>query len=302
MNILSCDVSKAVLAVYDGCGVREVDNCPGAIQELLGAHPGWDVVCEPTARFHLALVEAAVHSGHRVYLVNPKEARNYKDSLSFRAKTDALDARFLYEYVLRNSDLLRPYRPIERQLVELRELLGKRHTVIESRTALGQSLGADLSEEEGALLRAYDTVVQDIQRRIEAIARRYASYAIVRSIPGVGPISGAALVYVLESRGFDSREALVAFLGLDVRIRQSGKYRGLQKLTKRGDPVLRFLLCFAGRGLLISRIGKAKRLDLIAKGRKFPERMAIAARKILRVAFVLFKRNTVFDQQKWVWA
>jgi transposase len=37
-------------------------------------------------------------------------------------------------------------------------------------------------------------------------------------------------------------DACIAFLGLDVRVRDSGAWRGRRKLTKKGNPELRCLL------------------------------------------------------------
>lgn len=38
---------------------------------------------------------------------------------------------------------------------------------------------------------------------------------------------------------FKTSDAFIAFLGMDVRVRDSGGYRGRRKLTKAGDPELR---------------------------------------------------------------
>lgn len=299
MKILACDVSKANLVVFDGQNVTECPNEPKEIKKLLKAHPGWDLVCEPTSKYHLPLVNAAFESGHTVYLVNPREARNYKDSLSFRAKTDPLDARYLYEFVVRNKDLLRPYRPAPAQLLRLRELLGKRDGAVRSRTALEQIFQTDTVHEEVA--QALEKLIEKLEKEMEEIAKSFQSYATLRSIPGVGPIAACALVYVLESKTFDSPEALVAFLGLDVRVRQSGVFKGQGKITKRGDPLLRFLVCFAGLGLLKSKFGAKKKLELDAQKRHFGERIVIAARKILRTAFHLHQRKERFNPEKWSW-
>jgi transposase len=301
MKVLACDVSKDTLVSFDGLDRSKTANEPEEIVKLLTAHPDHAVVCEPTSVYHLKLVEAAVRLGHKVYLVNPKEARNYKDSLSFRAKTDPLDARYLYEYLRRNEDLLRPYKPPSPELERLRKLLGERHVVVESRTALAQSFGKQCSAAQKKVIESLCCLVKDLERQMAEIARGFESYEILRTIPGVGPLSGYALLFALESIAFESPEALIAFLGLDVRIRESGRFKGRQKLTKRGDPVLRFLLCFAGRGLLTSRFGASKKAELLARRRHFPERLVIAARKILRTAFALFSQKICFDEEKWRW-
>jgi transposase len=301
-KILACDVSGKFLTPYTGELLCDAPNTTAGIAKLLREHPEHIIVCEPTSKLHQELVDTAYELGHEAYLVNPKEARNFKDSLSFRAKTDPLDARYLYEYVLRNKDLLRPYVPVSNELRELRRLLGERNQAVESRTALTMSFGKNLSAEHKAVLEAMDLLVKSLEKRMKEIATAYESYKRMRSIPGVGLVSACALVYVLESKEFDSASSLVAFLGLDVRIRLSGSWRGKSKLTKRGDPMLRFILCFAGRGLLLSKFGTKKREELTLKNRHFPERMIIAARKILRTAWHLFTTNQDFDPQKWTWA
>lgn len=302
MDILAFDVSKDKLDLFDGTGHRQIPNRRSDIAKLLSSRKGAAVVCEPTGRFHIELAEEAFRKGSAVYLVNPREARSFKESLSFRAKTDELDARYLYEYAKRNGDLLRPFKPASPRLKELKELLGKRQAAVEARTALAQSFGSKLSAAEKALFEAFGQTIGEMERKLDAIASEFESYERLRTVPGVGPISGCALLYVLETMPFESSDALVAFLGLDVRIRQSGKSRGLRKLSKRGDPVLRHLACMAGRGLFTSKLGQPKKAELAAKGRQFPERLAIGARKVLRTAFAVFHQKTEFDRKRWRWA
>jgi len=302
MEILAFDVSKDKLDLYDGTCPRQIPNRISDIAKLLSSRKGATVVCEPTGRFHLELAEEAFRKGRAVYLVNPREARSFKDSLSFRAKTDELDARYLYEYAKRNGDLLRPFKPASPRLKELKELLGRRHAAVKGRTALAQSFGSKLSGSEKALLEAFGIVIREAEKKLEEIASEFESYGLLRTIPGVGPISGCALLYVLETIPFETPDALIAYLGLDVRVRQSGKSRGQRKLSKRGDPALRHLACMAGKGLFISKLGKPKKAELEAKGRKYPERLAIGAKKVLRTAFAIFHQKAEFDRKRWHWA
>ena len=81
MQVLAFDVCLSDLDLFDGSGPTQLPNRESDIEQLLKSHPGAIVVCEPTGRYHLQLVEIAVRLGHVVYLVNPREARNYKDSL-----------------------------------------------------------------------------------------------------------------------------------------------------------------------------------------------------------------------------
>ncbi len=301
MNILAVDVAKDSLVVFDGKAVSQTENNRSDIRKLLRAREGWTVVMEPTGRYHYELLEQCVSLGLRVYLVNPRESRNYKDSMSFRAKTDALDARYLHDFIERNTDRLRAYVPPPKEVSELRLLLGKRQLLVKNRTALVSSFGKHLSDKEQAVVDATNEAIQDLEGQMHEIARQFEVYELLKSIPGVGNIVACALLYALKSRSFDSPESFIAFFGLDVRIRQSGKYRGLEKLTKRGDPVLRWLACSAGHSLLNSRFGKSKCQELKLKGRPHAARMAVAGRKILKTAFIIDSRNTLFDPSRWTW-
>jgi transposase len=301
MKILACDISKDTLTPYAGALLEEVGNSKGPIRKMLQAHPEHVIACEATSSYHVELVDQAYSMGREVFVLNPKEARNYKDSMSFRAKTDPLDARYLYEFVLRNHDLLRPYVPVCRELKELKNLISERALVQESRVALANSFGRSRSPEQEAALTALSALVSSYEKRMKELAGKYDSYQRMLKIPGVGPIIACALVFVLEARTFDSVDAVIAFLGLDVRIRQSGRYKGQPKLTKRGDCVIRYLLCIAGRCLVNSKLGKAKKTQLLMKQRHLPERMIIGARKILRTAWHLFTHKLEFDEQKWRW-
>ena len=301
MNILACDVSKDVVTPYSGVLLKDVENSKKALRELLAAHPGYVVVCEATSSYHLELVELAHRLKHPVYVVNPKEARNFKDSLSFRAKTDALDARYLFEYAARNMDLLRLWAPLPKELRELKKLIGERSVVVESKARMALSFGKRKCSELDAAFKAMNELIAILETRMLKISQSFECFERMQSIPGVGPIIASALVFLLESRDYDDVDALVAFVGLDVRVRQSGKFKGRRKLTKRGDSTLRYLLCVAGRCLLTSKVGRPKKAQLIAQGRHLPERMAIAGRKVLRTAWSLYNTKQSFDPQKWKW-
>ena len=52
----------------------------------------------------------------------------------------------------------------------------------------------------------------------------------------------ATLVATWHRGAFSNVDALIAFLGLDVRVRQSGRWQGRRKLTEKGDGEIRRLL------------------------------------------------------------
>jgi len=56
-----------------------------------------------------------------------------------------------------------------------------------------------------------------------------------------------ALIRAYHRGAFASRDTFIAFLGLDVRRRESGYFKGKRKLTKRGPVELRRLLYCAAK-------------------------------------------------------
>jgi transposase len=49
-----------------------------------------------------------------------------------------------------------------------------------------------------------------------------------QAIPGVGPLTAPAIVATYHRRQFRNDDAFIAFMGMDVRIRESGRFRGRQ--------------------------------------------------------------------------
>src|SRR5215831_20460531 len=66
---------------------------------------------------------------------------------------------------------------------------------------------------------------------------------------GIGPCTAPALLWLLKDREFTNSDQAVAFSGLDVAVRQSGRFEGRRKLTKRGPTFIRRLLYCAASSL-----------------------------------------------------
>ena len=83
--------------------------------------------------------------------------------------------------------------------------------------------------------------------RREAHGMGRARSAVLRT-PGVGPLTALALVALYHRGELVSAEAFIAFMGMEVRVRESGRWRGWVcfALLKNGtefNPVLRLKAC-----------------------------------------------------------
>ncbi len=90
----------------------------------------------------------------------------------------------------------------------------------------------------------------------------------------------------------------MAFIGLDVRVRESGSYKGKRKLTKRGDAEIRRLLYCATQAASCYPPFRAYHQKQIDKGLPKIAAKVILARKLARIAFSLMQNQTQFVKKQ----
>ena len=83
--------------------------------------------------------------------------------------------------------------------------------------------------------------------------------------------------------------------GLDPRPNDSGKKTGQRRLSKRGWPEIRRLLYAAAMSAARTKAWNGFYLAQRAKGLSTTAALIVLARKLLRVAFSLFKQQSDFD-------
>jgi transposase len=298
---LGIDVAKAQLVICQW-GSEELivlDNQASAIRAWLDTLCGpVRIAIEPTSHYHLAVVEAALACRHQVYLVNPRQLVHYREAVNLRHKTDAVDAWLLARYLEHEADELRPFRPQDRRAQRLWALLTRRATVVQSRQQLQQSF-AELQFSIEALLTQFRQLLHRLDRQIRDLIRELGwgpDYHRCQSIPGIGPASAAALVAAYHRGAFSSSDAFVAYLGLDIRLRESGCFKGKRKLTKRGEPELRRLLFCGSHAACSEPRFAAYRQRQLDKGMSKTAARVALARKLVRIAFTLMNNQMTFDQ------
>ena len=296
---LGVDVAKdaCVVHVWETTETREVPNQPEAIEAYLKALQGpVRIALEPTSHYHRNWIERAQARGFEVYLVNPRQLLHYREAVNQRNKTDPDDAWLLARFLAHEARQLRPYQPQDAQAQALWALLKRRAKVVEARKQLQLSF-REIQLSAQALFTQFQHLLaridQRIQRAIQALGWQE-DYQRCLSIPGIGPLNGAALVAAYHRGVFASSDAFVAFIGLDVRLRESGGYKGKRKLTKRGEAELRRLLYCATQPAASYRPFKACYQRQIDKGLSKIAAKVILARKLARIAFALMQNQQHF--------
>ena len=297
------DVAKAWLDIYcsGSDAVVRIENTASAIDAWLRTEPGpARMAVEATNRFHEAFVECAHVQGHEVYLVDALKLCRYREAVGRRAKTDRHDAVLLARYVQQEHAGMRRWNFQGPQQAKLWRLLKRRATLVQTTTRLRQSL-TDLDELDRAamqLIAHCQQLVRHVDRELHAQARRLDWDPALRlscGIPGIGPVTALAMVACFHRHDFRSADAFVAFMGLDVRVRDSGTFRGRRKLTKKGDPELRRLLYNAAMAACRQDHWKAYYQSLRKRGFSGTAALVALARKLVRVCYALLKKQAPFD-------
>lgn len=246
--IYGVDVSKDTLAVSDPSGnVRTIPNTKQGISKFLKPiETGSTIAMEATGHYHKLLADSAYSSGFKVIVFNPKDVLHYARSISPRAKTDNVDAKVIANYAQVREDH-RIYQPMSPELSKLKGLIRSRSLLVKDRTGIENNLrdNPELLQYMQSALDGIKSSIEEIDSEINALAQTFHEYQLLIGIPGVGPITGAYLLVSLSSGEFRSSDSFVAFLGLDVRVKQSGKKTGKCTLSKRGDPEGRRLIYMA---------------------------------------------------------
>ncbi|MFQ5567251.1 MAG: IS110 family transposase [Paracoccaceae bacterium] len=305
------DVCKAWLDIHLLAGEREeafrVANTAEGIAALLRGLAGFTVgraALEATGRMHHAVWDALHGAGILVVELNPYRSRKFADALGLLAKTDAIDARLLAMTAM--SLDLAPSPPPTREMRRIRELQALRRNIVARRSALLNQLAAATDRFARRLLEAEKRLVErhaarigaELLAMIETDAQLARTYAILVSIPGIGPVSAIALIADLPELGAASEKQIAALAGVAPMNWDSGNTRGRRRI-KGGRATLRAALRMAA--LAAARANpdlRAFRQRLVAAGK--PHRVAITAvlRKLIILANSLVRDNRIWTPQR----
>jgi transposase len=301
---IGVDVASAHLDIcrHGHSAVRRLPNTLASIDSWLATLPAaTQLAMESTGRYHQLLAQRAHAAGLRVYVLNPRDVRAYANGLGQRGKTDRLDAQVLARYIAHEHAELRAWQPLPEHVQQLQELLCRRAGVVKQQQALRMSL-ADLPQLAPAL-RALDSAMVAVLKSIDTLLGKALKAAphlqgalrSVLSVPGIGPLNAAALLSVFERLSSRGADAVIAFLGMDLRPRDSGNSTGKRRMTKRGQPEFRRLLFNGARSASRTNAWRPYYERELAKGLSPTQATNALARRLVRVAFALFKSGQAFD-------
>ena len=249
-----------------------------------------------------------------------------------RAKTDRLDARTLAK-LLAAGELDAVWMPDERCRV-MRRRLARREQLVRSRSRSKNEIHAvlmrrlkgrppvsdlfgvkgrkwlgelELPVEEAETVQSalrhigfLDAEIAEVERLIARAALRWADARRLMTVPGVNVICAASFLAAIgDVRRFRSARQLVAYLGLDPRVRQSGSEpaRG-GRISKRGSASARWALVEAAWSVVGQPGPLHAFYERIRARRGHGKAVVAAARKLAVLFWCLLSRGEDYAHQQ----
>ncbi len=299
-----------------------------AIEKHFGSEPGMRIALE--AGTHSPWVSRLLKSyGHQVIVANPRKIPTVTKSDN---KSDAHDAEQLARMAAFDPKLLHgiEHRSLQRQqdlnLIHTRSVLVRARTMLINCTrglvkSAGERLPACSPESFAdkaaaavppALKTACKPLLEQIKqinqtiatmdKQIDELDKKYPEIAILRTVPGVGPVVAACYACTLDSpEGMATNRQAGAFLGLRPRQQQSGDSNPQCGITKSGNIYLRSLLVQSAQYIL-RRTGPDSELrrwglKLAASGGKRGKKRAVVAvaRKLAVILLSMWRNHKNFE-------
>jgi transposase len=300
------DVSKDFLDVHilpEGRSLR-VPNSAAGRRQLIAQLPDAGtcrLVLEATGQYERLLVADLVAEGHFVSVVNPRQIRDFAKALGILAKTDQLDARVIARFAQQIKP--RPLAQTHAKQDQLDQLVTRRRQLIGLRVAEQNRLGAGLTAAvRYSLQRSIDAANKDIKRLDKAILQLVQSddqwkdrFELLKSVPGVGDVTAAALVAELPELGALNRQQISALVGLAPFNHDSGRLTG-KRTIRGGRKTLRSALYMAA--LVASRhnpVLKTFAARLKQQGKTGKVILTACARKLLVILNTMIKHHTPWN-------
>lgn len=306
--IVGVDVARAELVVAreeSASAVQHIGNDADSIHDWLQTlAPRTIVAMESSGRYHRLLAELAHAAGMCVYVLNALDVHLYGRAIRARAKTDRLDAGVIVRYVRENRDDLHPWEPPRGVSQTLRQLLDQRVALTQHRVAMRQGLGKLPAGKEAAHIlelayaQAFELIDGQLQSLVQAEPELDAGVQRLETITGFGMQASVRLAALFTNIKFANANAVVAYSGLDPRPNDSGDHHGRRRLTKRGPAALRRQLYLAAFAACHSKVFGPIYRHLRQRGFASTQALVILARKLLRLAWAIWKSGQPFDPSK----
>lgn len=311
MTILGFDVSKTELMavlVNRRAVILESHTVPNTresivafLDDLTRRYPRLRAGSEATGEYHNVLAKCCLEKRIPFSVLNPIVTKQFTRATVRKRKTDLSDAEVIAKCLLQDEGepvlptafgIVKPVLRTAARLTEIAVALSHMH-----QRFVTHYQGETVVQEE--LQRLADATAQGVKRlrNYGASCVDTALATLLASLPGVGASIATSLIAEIETiERFPDARALVAFAGLDPKVRQSGTtLKRNTRLTKRGSPYLRRAAYLAAS--IAQRHDPELKVYYEKKrneGKRYKEATVANARHLLHRVYAVWKRGTPY--------
>jgi transposase len=279
------------------------DGIAGLVPRLQALSPSI-IVVEATGGMELPLVASLAAAGVPVAVVNPTRVRQFARATGKLAKTDKLDARVLAHFAQAVRPLVRPLRSEEEE--HLSALVTRRRQVIVMLTAEKNRLVTT----RAALRKRVERHIEWLEEELASLDHEISSFiasdpqceakdSLLRSVPGVGPVTAATILAELPELGSLNRQKIAALVGVAPVNRDSGKKHGKRRVFGGRASVRRTLYMAALSATKFNPIIKVFYQRLLSRGKEKKVALTACMRKLLVILNAMVARHTHWQPERY---
>jgi transposase len=304
-TFVGIDVAKGHLDVHirptdDAFRVTHDDAGFAVLLARLRAVTPTLVVLEASGGYEVPVAAALASAGLPLAVVNPRQVRDYARALGQLAKTDRLDARVIALFAEAVRPAARPVPDTEAQA--LGELIARRRQLVDMLVAeqnrrcllqdrrLQRHVDAHITWLEEALRR----LDHDLTTQVRSTPVWREADDLLRSVPGIGPITASTLIADLPELGRLDRRRIAALVGLAPFARDSGAFRGRRMIRGGRAPIRRVLYMATLSAIQCNPAIREFHHRLVTAGRPGKVAVTAAMRKLLTILNAMLR-----DRRPW---
>ena len=257
------------------------------------------VVVEATGGYETAIVTALAVAQVPVAVVNPRQVRDFAKALGRLAKTDTIDASVLALFAERVRPDVRPLPDDAHQ--ELVALVTRRRQLLDMLTAernrlatARRSVRASVQQHVRWLERRVQNADADLTTTIQHSPLWRTTDDLLRSVPGIGPITSRMLIALLPELGALSRREIASLVGVAPHNCDSGQQRGRRVIWGGRASVRAPLYMATLAATRCNPIIRAFYQRLRAAGKPPLVALIAAMRKLLTILNAMVKHQTLW--------
>lgn len=268
------------------------------------------VVMEATGVYHQKFAYYLVEHQVPVSIILPNKISSYMRTLEIKTITDKSCSEAIAHFGL--SRKLDQWTKPNKLFRVMQQLTRERDQILLERSAIKNQIHAEESEAEPnkSSLKRFNArikilnkqekeIKQEIDKWVDTDQHVKKQIENIQSVPGIGRLT--AMTILAETNGFElirNKKQLTSYAGFDVKEKQSGtSVKGKPKKSKRGNKYLR-------KCMYLPSLSAVKHVDvykelyarIVSKNGIKMKALIAVQRKMLELVYVLYKNNTVFEQ------